>query len=118
MKKYILAIDQGTTSSRVVIYSTNFKKIDSLQKEFKQYFPKNGWVEHDALEIWNDVKSLIFNILKKNKLNASQIVSIGIANQRETTVLWNKRNGIPVNKAIVWQDRRTADICNELKKKK
>ena len=107
MKKFILSIDQGTTSSKVVLYNTNFKTVDSIQKEFKQYFPKNGWVEHDALEIWNDVKFLISKILKKNKLKASQILSIGITNQRETTVLWNKINGKPVNKAIVWQDRRT-----------
>ena len=118
MKRFILSIDQGTTSSRVVLYNTNFRKIDSLQKELTQYFPKNGWVEHDALQIWHDVKSLILNLLKKNKLTALQIISIGIANQRETTVLWNKLNGKPVNRAIVWQDRRTVDTCNKLKKKK
>ena len=118
MLKYILAIDQGTTSSRVVLYNTKFKPIDSQQKEFKQYFPNNGWVEHDALEIWNDVKFLISNIIKRNKLQAKQILSIGIANQRETTVLWNKLNGKPVHKAIVWQDRRTTHICEKLKKKK
>lgn len=118
MKKFILSIDQGTTSTKVFLFNTNFKVVDSIQKEFKQYFPKNGWVEHDALEIWHDVKSLISGILKKNKLKASQIISIGIANQRETTVLWNKKNGKPINKAIVWQDRRTVEICNKLKKKK
>ncbi|MDC0226674.1 glycerol kinase GlpK [Alphaproteobacteria bacterium] len=118
MKKYILSIDQGTTSSKVVLYNSNFKPLDFINKEFKQYFPKNGWVEHDALEIWEDVKSLIFNILKKNKLKAHNILSIGITNQRETTVLWDKKTGKPVNKAIVWQDRRTTDICNKLKKNK
>tara|TARA_B110000438_G_scaffold298270_1_gene346180 strand:+ start:621 stop:2105 length:1485 start_codon:yes stop_codon:yes gene_type:complete len=118
MKKFILSIDQGTTSSRVVLYNTNFITVDAIQKEFKQYFPKNGWVEHDALQIWYDVKNLILKILKKNKIKASQILSIGIANQRETTVLWNKLNGKPINKAIVWQDRRTLDICKELKKNK
>ena len=117
-KKFIISIDQGTTSSRVVLYNTKFKTIDYVQKQLNQYFPKNGWVEHDALEIWSDVKSLISNILKKNKIKASQILSIGITNQRETTVLWNKLNGKPVHKAIVWQDRRTAYICDELKKKK
>ena len=117
MKKFILSIDQGTTSSKVVLFNTNFTPVDFIHKEFKQYFPKSGWVEHDALEIWNDVKFLISNILKKNKLKPSQILSIGIANQRETTVLWNKENGKPVQKAIVWQDRRTVDICNKLKKK-
>ena len=93
MKKFILSIDQGTTRSKVVLYNNNFKKIDILQKEFNQSFPKDGWVEHDALEIWNVVKYLIFKILKKNRIKSKNIISIGIANQRETTVLWNKKNG-------------------------
>ena len=118
MKKFILSLDQGTTSSKVILYNTNFKPIDTLQKEFNQYFPKNGWVEHDALEIWKDVKFLISKIIKKNKIKSSQILSIGIANQRETTVLWNKKSGKPINKAIVWQDRRTSSLCETLKKKK
>ena len=118
MQKFLLAIDQGTTSTRVILYNTNFRIFDSLQKELNQYFPKNGWVEHDALEIWKDVKLLISKIIKKNKIKCSQILSIGISNQRETTVLWNKKNGKPINKAIVWQDRRTSDLCNTLKKKK
>ena len=117
MKKYILAIDQGTTSSRVVLYDTKFNIKSIEQKEFKQYFPKDGWVEHDAEEIWNDVKKLIFQIIKNNKLKISQIISIGITNQRETTVLWNKKTGKPIYKAIVWQDRRTADYCHQLKLK-
>jgi len=115
MKKYILSIDQGTTSSRVVLYNLKFQIIDIVQKEFKQYFPKDGWVEHDAMEIWHDVIYLIKKILKKNKINSSNISSIGIANQRETTILWNKKTGKPINKAIVWQDRRTADFCKRLK---
>jgi len=115
MKKYILSIDQGTTSSRVVLYNLKFQIIDIVQKEFKQYFPKDGWVEHDAMEILHDVIYLIKKILKKNKINSSNISSIGIANQRETTILWNKKNGKPINKAIVWQDRRTADLCKKLK---
>ena len=118
MKKYFLSIDQGTTSSRVVLYNTNFKIFDSIQKELKQYFPMNGWVEHDAEEIWQDVKFLINKILKKNKIDSSQIISIGIANQRETTIIWNRQNGKPINKAIVWQDRRTTNICKNLKNKK
>jgi len=115
MKKYILSIDQGTTSSRVVLYDDKFKIKNIEQKEFKQFFPKDGWVEHDAEEIWNDVKKLIQLIIKKNKLKPSQIISIGITNQRETTVLWNKKTGKPIYKAIVWQDRRTSDYCNKLK---
>ena len=118
MKKYFLSIDQGTTSSRVVLYNAKFKIFDSIQKELKQYFPMNGWVEHDAEEIWQDVKFLINKILKKNKIDSSQIISIGIANQRETTILWDRKNGKPINKAIVWQDRRTTKICKGLKNKK
>ena len=118
MSKYLLSIDQGTTSSKIVIYNTNFKVIDSLQKQLKQYFPKNGWVEHDALEIWKDVKFLISKIIKKNHIKYSQILSIGIANQRETTVMWNKKNGIPIQKAIVWQDRRTNNFCKVLRERK
>ena len=117
MKKFILSIDQGTTSSRIILYNSKFNKVDTVQKEFTQFFSKDGWVEHDALEIWNDVKNLIVKILKKNKLSTFQILSIGITNQRETTVLWNKKNGKPINKAIVWQDRRTSTFCNNLRKK-
>ena len=118
MKKYILTIDQGTTSSRVVLYDVKFNIKSIEQKEFKQYFPKDGWVEHDAEEIWNDVNYLIRHTIKKNKLNPSQIISIGITNQRETTVLWNKKTGKPIYKAIVWQDRRTANYCEQLRLKK
>ena len=96
MKKYILAIDQGTTSSRVNLFNLNFKIIDAVQKEFNQFFPKNGWVEHDAIEILKYVKLLINKILKKNKLKSTDILSIGITNQRETTVLWIKKNGKPI----------------------
>ena len=118
MKKYILVIDQGTTSSRVVLYNKKFKIFDIVQKEFNQYFPNEGWVEHDALEIWNDVKNLIKKILKKNKLLSKNIISIGITNQRETTVIWNKKTGVPIYNAIVWQDRRTSFYCSKFKKKK
>ena len=118
MKKYILTIDQGTTSSRVVLYDVKFNIKSIEQKEFKQYFPKDGWVEHDPEEIWNDVNYLIRKTIKRNKLNPSQIISIGITNQRETTVLWNKKTGKPVYKAIVWQDRRTAEYCEQLRLKK
>ncbi len=116
MKKFILVIDQGTTSSRIVLYNKKFEIFDIVQKELKQYFPKEGWVEHNAVEIWLDVKNLIKKILKKNKLKAEDIISIGITNQRETTVLWNKDNGKPVYNAIVWQDRRTSKYCLKLKK--
>ena len=117
MKKFILSIDQGTTSSRVILYDSKFCKIDSVNKELTQFFPKNGWVEHNALEIWQDVRYLLLKLIKKNKLSVSQILSIGITNQRETTVLWNKKTGRPINRAIVWQDRRTSSYCKNLKKK-
>ncbi len=117
MKKFILAIDQGTTSSRVVLYDLKFKIIDILQEEINQYFLKDGWVEHDAIEIWLGIKKLISKILKKNQIVNSNIVSIGITNQRETTVLWNKKSGKPVSRAIVWQDRRTSSYCKKLKEK-
>ena len=117
MKKYILSIDQGTTSSRVILFDNNFKMLDIIQKEFTQYFPHDGWVEHDPIEIWKSVKNLLLNMLKKHSLKPLQILAIGIANQRETTVLWNKKTGKPIYKAIVWQDRRTSKICEKLKKK-
>ena len=117
MNKYFLVIDQGTTSSRIVLYDKQFKIFDIIQKEFEQFFPNEGWVEHDATEIWNDVKNLISKILKKNKLISKNIISIGITNQRETTVLWNKKTGKPIYRAIVWQDRRTANLCEKLKRK-
>ncbi len=110
-----MSVDQGTTSSRVVLYNLNFQVVDIVQKEFRQYFPNEGWVEHDPLEIWKDIKSLIKKSLKKNNLSHLNIISIGITNQRETTVLWNKKNGKPVYNAIVWQDRRTAKYCNKIK---
>ncbi len=116
MKKFLVAIDQGTTSSRVILFdkSGNIKFIS--QQEFKQYFPKNGWVEHNPNEIWKTtLSSLKKVILKAKKLNG-KILSIGITNQRETTVLWNKKNGKPIYNAIVWQDRRTEEFCKNLKK--
>ena len=116
MKKFILSIDQGTTSSRVILFDNQFNIIDIVNKELKQHFPNDGWVEHDAIEIWKNVKTLIKKIINKNSLNTLQILSIGIANQRETTVLWNKKTGRPIYKAIVWQDRRTSKICEDLRK--
>ena len=116
MKKFLVAIDQGTTSSRAILFDTSGNIKFTYQQEFKQYFPKNGWVEHNPNEIWKTtLKSLKKVILKSNKLNG-KILSIGITNQRETTVLWNKKNGRPVYNAIVWQDRRTQKYCKNLKK--
>ncbi len=113
----ILALDQGTTSSRAIIFDQSGKIIGSAQEEFEQIFPKSGWVEHDALEIWQSQLKVAKEVLKDNNIAASQIKAIGITNQRETTVVWNKHTGQPVYNAIVWQDRRTAAICDGLQQK-
>lgn len=117
MNKYILSIDAGTTSSRAVVVNNLGEIIGISQYEFQQFFPKNGWVEHDPMEIWNTQLRAIKDVLKKTNINANMIQSIGITNQRETTVIWNKNTGLPVYNAIVWQDRRTADYCDDLKYK-
>ena len=110
-----MAIDQGTTSSRAVIFDQDGSFIDYEQKEFKQFFPNDGWVEHDPDEIWESVLSVSETLIKRLDLKPSDIASIGITNQRETTLVWNKKTGKPIYPAIVWQDRRTFDFCNNLK---
>ena len=117
MKKFIVSIDQGTTSSRVVLFDTkgNIKFIS--QYEFKQYFPKNGWVEHNPNEIWSTTIKALKQVIKKAKSLKGHILTIGITNQRETTILWNKKTGKPIYNAIVWQDRRTHEYCKSLKNK-
>ena len=117
MAKYILAIDQGTTSTRAIVYDKKLNPKASAQKEFKQFFPASGWVEHDPEEIWKTVLSTVRTALRKAGVAARDIASIGITNQRETVVLWNRDSGKPIHKAIVWQDRRTADYCKDLKAK-
>ena len=118
MKKFIISIDQGTTSSRVILFDSKAKIVFKSQFEFKQYFRKNGWVEHDPKEIWSTTIKALKKVIKKaSKLNG-KIISIGITNQRETTIMWDKRTGKPVYNAIVWQDRRTQKYCNLLKSKK
>ena len=116
MNKYILAIDAGTTSSRAIIFDRNGQSIGVSQHEFTQHFPNEGWVEHDAIEIWETQLLAIKEVLKNNAISSGQIHSMGITNQRETTIIWNRKTGIPVHKAIVWQDRRTASICENLEK--
>ncbi|MFM2307265.1 MAG: hypothetical protein RLZZ367_1934 [Bacteroidota bacterium] len=116
-KKYILALDQGTTSSRSIIFDDAGNIVAMAQKEFTQIFPKPGWVEHDPEEIWNSQLYTAKEALRNAGITAGQIASIGITNQRETTVVWDKRTGTPIHNAIVWQDRRTAEICESLKKK-
>ena len=113
----ILAIDQGTTSSRAIIFSSKGKKILSSQLEFKQYFPKNGWVEHNPNEIWSTTVKVTKNVIAKAKKLNIKIKALGITNQRETTICWDKKTGRPVYNAIVWQDRRTESYCKKLKKK-
>ena len=115
--KAILAIDQGTTSTRAILFSLKGKKILSSQLEINQYFPKNGWVEHNPNEIWSKTVKVIKNVIKKSKKLKIEIKTIGITNQRETTVVWNKKTGKPIYNAIVWQDRRTESYCNKIKKK-
>ncbi|GAB2539874.1 glycerol kinase GlpK [Gracilibacillus alcaliphilus] len=115
MEKYILSIDQGTTSSRAIVFNKSGEVVESSQLEFEQFFPQAGWVEHDANEIWTSVLACIADVLRKADINASQIEGIGITNQRETTVVWDKDTGKPIYKAIVWQSRQTDDICRELR---
>ncbi|HKC37258.1 MAG TPA: FGGY family carbohydrate kinase, partial [Chitinophagaceae bacterium] len=113
--KYILALDQGTTSSRSLIFDKKGNIISSAQKEFKQIYPQPGWVEHDAEEIWSTQFGTMAEAVAKAQINMKQVAAIGITNQRETTVVWERSSGKPVYHAIVWQDRRTASYCDELK---
>jgi glycerol kinase len=115
MADFILAIDQGTTSTRAIVFDKTLTPKASAQKEFKQFFPASGWVEHDPEEIWQSVIATCRAAIRKSGVKVSEIRSIGITNQRETIVLWDRKTGKPLHKAIVWQDRRTADICAGLK---
>ena len=113
--KYVLSIDQGTTSSRGVIFDKNYEIVSIGQKEFTQFFPDSGWVEHDPEEIWMSTLESCHSAIKESKIDPSQIRAVGITNQRETTVVWDKETGKPIYNAIVWQDRRTSDQCQNLK---
>ncbi|WP_077213622.1 glycerol kinase GlpK [Bacillus dakarensis] len=117
MEQYILSLDQGTTSSRAILFNKKGEIVHSAQKEFTQLFPKPGWVEHNANEIWGSVLSVIATVLSEANIEAKQIAGIGITNQRETTVVWDKETGLPIYHAIVWQSRQTSEICEELKTK-
>ena len=118
MKKFLVAIDQGTTSTRVILFDLEGNIKFRSQFEFNQYFPKNGWVEHNPNEIWLTTLKALKKVIKKASLLKGKILSIGITNQRETTILWNKKTGKPIYNAIVWQDRRTQEFCEKLKQKK
>lgn len=115
MSQFILSIDQGTTSSRSIVFDHGGNIISTAQKEFEQIFPKPGWVEHDAEEIWSTQMGTIAEVVAKANISMKQIAGIGITNQRETTVVWDRKTGKPIYHAIVWQDRRTASFCDELK---
>ena len=113
-KQFIMAIDQGTTSSRAVIINHQGEIVAVAQEEFSQYYPENGWVEHDPLEIWQSVQNVISRVLITSNLQPRQIAAIGITNQRETTVVWDRQSGKPIYPAIVWQSRQTEAISNQL----
>lgn len=114
MQEYILALDQGTTSSRAIIFNKEGKIVAVEQQEFTQIYPRPGWVEHNPSEIWSTQLKVARDVLQKNKINAGQIAAIGITNQRETAIVWDKETGQPIHNAIVWQDRRTAPMCDQL----
>ncbi|MGB5699035.1 glycerol kinase GlpK [Muriicola sp.] len=116
MEKFILALDQGTTSCRALLFDKKGTIVSSAQKEFTQHFPKSGWVEHDALEIWNTQADMMKSAISQKNISPESIAAIGITNQRETVVVWNKNTGQPIYNAIVWQDKRTAKYCDSLKK--
>ncbi|WP_175989320.1 glycerol kinase GlpK [Bacillus sp. Marseille-Q1617] len=115
MEKFILSLDQGTTSSRAILFNKKGEIVHTSQKEFTQHFPKPGWVEHNANEIWGSILSVIATVLSESNVKPEQVEGIGITNQRETTVVWDKETGTPIYHAIVWQSRQTAGICEELK---
>lgn len=114
---YIIAFDQGTSSSRTVVFNEQAEIVGIAQREIKQYFPKDGWVEHNAEEIWESQWNTFLEITDKLKIQPEEIKAVGITNQRETSVIWNKKTGEPIHKAIVWQDKRTAELCEQLKSK-
>jgi glycerol kinase len=118
MKKFIISIDQGTTSSRAILFDLKGKPVFTSQTEFTQYFPKDGWVEHDPEEIWKTTLKVLKEVIKKSKKLKGKVLTIGITNQRETTILWDKKTGKPVYNAIVWQDRRSSEYCKKLIKQK
>jgi len=113
--KYIMALDQGTTSSRAILFNHQGEVMGIAQKEFKQIYPKAGWVEHDPMEIWGTQSGVAREVLETNGIRTEEIAAIGVTNQRETTLVWDKNTGKPIYNAIVWQCRRTSTICDQLK---
>ena len=115
MPTYLLALDQGTTSSRAILFDWEQRIVGTAQKEFTQHYPREGWVEHDAMEIWSSQYSVMMEVLAQSGVDPADIAAIGITNQRETTIVWDKETGEPICHAIVWQCRRTSEYCDELK---
>jgi len=113
----VLSIDQGTTGTRAILYDQRGAALKSAYREFRQYYPKPGWVEHDPEEIWKSCQSVVKKSLQATRQNSTSVVSIGITNQRETTLVWDRVTGKPLHRAIVWQDRRTSALCASLKKR-
>jgi len=114
-EKLVLAMDQGTTSSRAILFDSNYAIVEQAQCEFEQHFPNSGWVEHSAMDIWQTSLDTARQAIANAGATAREIASIGITNQRETTVIWDRQTGEPIHNAIVWQDRRSADLCERLK---
>src|SRR3954470_3623174 len=114
-RKYLLALDQGTTSSRAIVFSEAGEIVAVAQREFRQYFPQPGWVEHDAEEIWSSQRDVACEALANAGVWRADLAAIGITNQRETVVVWDRSTGQPIHRAIVWQDRRTSDVCDRLR---
>ena len=112
---YILSLDAGTTSVRAILFDADGRSCGVAQKEIRQIYPRPGWVEHDAEEIWESTRRVVSQVMKTTKLRPSDIAAVGITNQRETTVVWDRRTGRPLGNAIVWQDRRTAGACDRLR---
>ena len=115
MGEFILAIDQGTTSSRAIVFDAHLKPVAVSQREFSQHYPRSGWVEHDPEEIWSTTVSVCRDALNQMQIDPTEIAAIGMTNQRETTIVWDRATGVPIYPAIVWQDRRTSDVCNRLR---
>lgn len=115
MGEFILAIDQGTTSSRAIVFDAHLKPVAVSQREFSQHYPRSGWVEHDPEEIWSTTVSVCRDALNQMQIDPTEIAAIGMTNQRETTIVWDRATGAPIYPAIVWQDRRTSDVCNRLR---
>ena len=114
-ERFVLSLDQGTTSSRAIVFNASGEAVASAQREFRQHYPEPGWVEHDAQEIWASQRAVMDEVMESAGILPERVAAIGIANQRETTVLWDRETGRPVGNAIVWQDRRTAPLCERLR---